>query len=159
GKLRLVDHDGMFVPAMAGWFSSEVGHQHYQHPRRDARLFNANLDNFSALVIYLSLLALAEQPALWREHHDENLIFTKSDFVSPSSSRLFSAIREIGPEHRRLAEVLEQAAAGDADSVPCLLDLVSIKSNLPSWMTAPPELESKPKTREVKYPDAVARGD
>jgi predicted Ser/Thr protein kinase len=37
GRLRLVDHDGIFVPAMAGWTASEVGHQHYQHPRRRRR--------------------------------------------------------------------------------------------------------------------------
>jgi hypothetical protein len=53
GHLRLVDHDGLFVPEMAGWTSSEVGHQHYQHPARDAAFFNKHLDNFSAIVIYL----------------------------------------------------------------------------------------------------------
>src|SRR5882724_2006500 len=58
GKLRLVDHDGIFVPEMTGWSASELGHQHYQHPRRDALLFDCSLDNFSALVIYVSLLAL-----------------------------------------------------------------------------------------------------
>ena len=34
GQLRLVDHDGIFVPTMEGWTASEVGHQHYQHPRQ-----------------------------------------------------------------------------------------------------------------------------
>ena len=40
GQLRLVDHDGIFVPKMEGWTASEVGHQHYQHPRRDAQHFD-----------------------------------------------------------------------------------------------------------------------
>jgi predicted Ser/Thr protein kinase len=149
GRLRLVDHDGMFVPEMEGWSSSELGHQHYQHPRRDARLFNAGLDNFSSLVIYLSLLALAEQPGLWKEHHDENLLFTKTDFIDPSSSSLFNKIKLLGPEHSALADVLAGAATGEPAAVPCLLDLVSVKSALPSWMNAPLELESKTKTREV----------
>ena len=65
GQLRLVDHDGIFVTQMAGWSASEVGHQHYQHPRRTAHHFDAQLDYFSSLVIYLSLLSLAERPALW----------------------------------------------------------------------------------------------
>ncbi|MGH9900665.1 MAG: hypothetical protein ACRD68_02380, partial [Pyrinomonadaceae bacterium] len=73
GRLRLVDLDGMYVPALAGSQSSEVGHQHYQHPARDARFFSPAIDNFSALVVYLSLAALAERPSLWAEHHDENL--------------------------------------------------------------------------------------
>ncbi len=149
GQLRLVDHDGIFVTGMAGWTASEVGHQHYQHPRRDARHFDANLDSFSSLVIYLSLLALAERPGLWQEHHDENLLFTKTDFVDPASSSLFQKIRELGPEHQRLADVLASAATAQPGDVPCLLDLVKTKSSLPTWMTAPADLDATIKTREV----------
>ena len=149
GQLRLVDHDGIFVPKMGGWTASEVGHQHYQHPQRDAQHFDEKLDRFSSLVIYLSLLALAEQPGLWQEYHDENLLFTKTDFADPDSSTLFQKIREIGPEHARLADALAGAAAGPPDDVPCLLDLVKTKSSLPTWMTAPADLDAKTKTREV----------
>lgn len=149
GQLRLVDHDGIFVPAMAGWTASEVGHQHYQHPRRTALEFDSNLDNFSSLVIYLSLLSVAEQPALWQQHHDENLLFTKMDFADPASSELFRKIRELGPEHARLADVLANAATGSPDEVPSLLDLVQAKSKLPSWMTAPVDIDATTKTREV----------
>ena len=149
GRLRLVDHDGIFVPAMAGWIASEVGHQHYQHPRRTAAHFDGNLDNFSSLVIYLSLLSVAERPALWQEHHDENLLFTKADFADPASSELFKKIRELGPEHERLADVLASAATGSPDEVPSLLDLVQAKSKLPSWMTAPVDIDATTKTREV----------
>jgi hypothetical protein len=149
GQLRLVDHDGIFVPKMAGWSASEVGHQHYQHPRREAQHFDEKLDRFSSLVIYLSLLALAEQPSLWQEYHDENLLFTKTDFADPDSSTLFKKIREIGPEHARLADTLAAAASGPPDEVPCLLDLVKTKTSLPAWMTAPADLEAKTKTREV----------
>ena len=150
GSLRLIDHDGLFVPEMEHWTSSEVGHQHYQHPKRDAHHFDLNLDNFSAIVIYLSLLSLAEQPNLWLEYHDENLLFTKSDFLAPESSSLFAKVRELGEEQCRLADVLATAAADSPDRVPCLLDLVNVASSLPSWMSTPINLESKTKTREVK---------
>ncbi|HEX8136262.1 MAG TPA: Ada metal-binding domain-containing protein [Pyrinomonadaceae bacterium] len=154
GSLRLVDLDGMFVPEMAGWLSSEVGHQHFQHPARDASLFNQDLDNFSALVIYLSLISLAERSALWAEHHDENLLFTRADFLSPDTSALFGKIRELGPEHKRLADVLATAAKGDPAAVPCLLDLVTVQSRLPAWMSAPLDLEVVGKTREVQRVEA-----
>jgi hypothetical protein len=153
GNLRLVDLDGMFVPAMTGWTASELGHQHYQHPARDISLFNPSLDNFSALVIYLSLISLAELPELWAEHHDENLLFTRQDFVDPSSSALFMKIKKIGPEHRQLAEVLELSAQVDPAMVPSLLDLVSTKSRLPSWMAAPLDLEIRERTREAPRAD------
>ncbi|HEV7395152.1 MAG TPA: hypothetical protein VGN86_01475 [Pyrinomonadaceae bacterium] len=156
GRLRLVDHDGMFTPEMAGWNSSELGHQHYQHPRRDEEFFNARLDNFSALVIYLSLISLAEQPGLWSEHHDENLLFTKADFIDPGGSTLFGKVRELGGEQLRLADVLEQATRHDPNAVPFLAELVSAKSSLPSWMTAPPGMEPQTKTREVLEADLPA---
>ena len=149
GQLRLVDHDGIFVPKMEGWIASEVGHQHYQHPRRDAQNFDENLDSFSSLVIYLSLLSLAERPSLWQEHHDENLLFTKADFLDPGASTLFKKIREIGPEHSELADILAEAATGEPSKAPYLLDLVETKSGLPSWMTAPADIDATTKTREV----------
>ena len=150
GQLRLVDHDGIYVTKMAGWTASEVGHQHYQHPRREAQHFDSGLDNFSSLVIYLSLLSLAEQPALWAEYHDENLLFTKADFANPAASSLFQKVREIGPEHARIADVLADAANGHPHEVPSVLDLVQTKlTSLPSWMTAPANLDTTTKTREV----------
>ena len=149
GHLRLVDHDGIFVTKMAGWSASEVGHQHYQHPRRHADHFDENLDNFSSLVIYLSLISLAERPSLWQEHHDENLLFTKTDFADPAASQLFTKIREIGPEHARLVDVLANAATGSPNEVPSILDLVKTKNSLPGWMTAPADIDTAPKTREV----------
>ena len=150
GQLRLIDHDGIFVPAMSGWSASEVGHQHYQHPQRTARHFDASLDNFSAIVIYLSLLALAEEPKLWAEYHDENLLFTKADFLDPAASNLFAKVRELGSECARLADILATAAAGPPDAVPHLLDLVqATPSRLPTWMTAPANIEPTLQTREV----------
>lgn len=135
GNLRLIDFDGMFVPALAGMSAGEVGHQHYQHPRRDEMFFDATLDRFSALVIYTSLVALAERPALWAEHHDENLIFTKDDFLAPLSSALFAKIKEIGGESARLAEMLGAAAAGEARDVPDALAGFAPKTTLPAWMS------------------------
>ncbi len=156
GNLHLVDHDGMFVPEMQGWGASEVGHQHFQHPYREANYFDANLDNFSALVVYLSLISLEERPDLWSEYHDENLLFTKADFLDPSTSSLFTKIREIGDEHRELAKVLEDSARKDPRDVPCLLDLVAPKSHLPAWMNEA-ELQNHAKTREVKINPDINR--
>jgi len=155
GQLRLIDHDGIFVPEMNGWAACEVGHQHYQHPQRSADQFDASLDNFSSLVIYLSLLSLAERPSLWEEYHDENLLFTKADFIDPANSTLFAKIREIGTEHNRLANVLADAATGSPTAVPRLADLVEAPSRLPSWMNAPVDLEATTKTREVVRVDPI----
>ena len=58
GNLRLIDYDGIYVPALAGQSSHEVGHRNYQHPQRTQFDFGPTIDNFAAWVIYISLLAL-----------------------------------------------------------------------------------------------------
>lgn len=150
-SLRLVDLDGMYVPAMAGWKSSELGHRHYQHPKRSPSHFDAKLDNFSGLVIYLSFVALGEQPGLWNEFHDENLIFTKNDFENPRTSKLLSQIKAIGGDCRHLADALEKACYQDPALCPSALDLVSATpSKLPAWMVNSPAVTVQQATREVK---------
>jgi len=149
GRLRLVDLDGVYVPALEGFAASEVGHQHYQHPARRADFFAREVDNFAALVVYLSLAALAERPTLWREHHDENLLFTRADFEDPEASELFRKVRETGPELARLADALAAAAKADPRQTPWLLDLVPPPSRLPAWMKAPAEAAVHGRTREV----------
>lgn len=160
GVLRLVDLDGMFVPLMDGWPACEMGHQHYQHPARNARCFDATLDNFSSLVIYLSLISLAERPELWAEHHDENLIFTKADFIAPDASALFEKIKSIGPEQRRLAEALEILAQSQPSDALSVLELVEQKEKkkLPSWMTTPTGIEIAGRSREATPAEAAALG-
>ena len=90
--LRLVDLDGMFVPAIAGLGAVEVGLDGFQRPKRDESLFDSALDGFSVLVIYLSLLALREDPELWQQFHVRDgspLLFKRVDFEKPAGSKLF----------------------------------------------------------------------
>ena len=149
GQLRLVDLDGMYVPALEGFRASEVGHRHYQHPARDITHFSRDTDNFSALVVYLSLISLAARPELWREHHDENLLFTRADFTDPDASVLFQKIEAIGEEHARLAAALKLAARSHPSETPRLTELVGKGSKLPTWINAPADIEVSGRTREV----------
>ena len=61
GQFRLVDFDGVWIPALAGKAApTESGHRNYQHPRHHgSTAWGRWLDTFSSLVIYLSLVALA----------------------------------------------------------------------------------------------------
>lgn len=97
-ELKLVDYDAMFVPALGGTGSHELGHQNYQHPARSAQDFGPWLDRFSAGVVYLSLLALAQESSLWHEHNagDECLLFRRADFSAPDTSPLFARLSGLG---------------------------------------------------------------
>jgi hypothetical protein len=149
--LKLVDLDGMFVPGLAGKQSAEVGHRHYQHPGRTAAHFDSRLDNFSGLVIYLGLVALAKAPELWAEFHDENLIFTDKDFKDPNASKLLGKIKRISAELKNLTEALEKACKAAPLDCPSVLDLVSANpSKLPTWMWKGAGVTVAQTTREVK---------
>jgi hypothetical protein len=95
GEIFLVDYDAFYVPELAGRHSNELGHANYQHPTRTEKYFGPYLDNFAALVIDLSLLCLSEDPSLWEKFRggDECLLFRKSDYVNPETSRLISTLK------------------------------------------------------------------
>jgi len=97
-RLRLVDYDTLYVPALEGRASAEVGHRNYQHPDRTDADFGPTLDRFAGLVIYAALRACAVRPELWDEYDTgENLLFRDADFYAPEESPLFDALAETGP--------------------------------------------------------------
>jgi len=126
GAYTLVDFDGFYVPTLTGLPSIENGHINYQHPHRRAEFFDGTLDRFSSLVIYLSLAALERDPQLWQRYHDENLLFKRSDFEAPGKTPVWSELKGLDDECRRLTEVLERACLAPPAASPYLLDLVSL---------------------------------
>ena len=108
GELRLIDYDGMYVPALSGECSHEVGHRNYQHPLRTESDFGPYLDNFSAWVIYVSLIALAIDPGLWKQFGggDESLLFRRRDFEQPQASDVLRALERHRDEQLRSAIAL-----------------------------------------------------
>ncbi|HVR83335.1 MAG TPA: hypothetical protein VMU54_03430 [Planctomycetota bacterium] len=124
GEFKLIDYDGMFVPALKGRGSHEKGHPAYQHSQRTGRDFDAEIDRFSALVIYVSLLAVAKEPRLWsRFHDDDHLLFRRADFESPQTSPLLLALESLGdPLVAKLALALRRACQGTLREVPRLVD-------------------------------------
>jgi len=135
--LRLVDYDTMYVPALDGASSAEMGHRNYQHPDRTDRDFHAALDRFSALAIYTALQACAEHPDLWATYDTgENLLFRDQDYYAPSASPLFRDLKTsdaLGP----LAGALERACLVEPESIPALGDLLEEGELLEERGTSP----------------------
>lgn len=135
-QLRLIDYDGMFVPALSGQQSNELGHRNYQLPSRSRWDFGPYLDNFSAWLIYVSLIALAVHPELWNAHQggDECLIFRKDDFVNPAGSALLRDLNSSpNNELRFLVETLSSFFSLSPQDIPFL------DGNLPNIKVEPAE--------------------
>jgi hypothetical protein len=63
--LKLIDYDGMWVPALAGTRSGEVGHPSYQHPQRLREgPYNIDVDRFPLLLVATALRAPTDYAAI-----------------------------------------------------------------------------------------------
>ena len=82
--LKLVDYDNMWIPGFELYDQPEHGHEHFQHPAFYAgkRPYNAEMDRSSALVIYLSLLAIALNTKLYKDYkvNETRLLFSSYDY-------------------------------------------------------------------------------
>ena len=122
-RLRLVDYDTMYVPALDGWRSAEVGHRNYQHPDRTDADFGPFLDRFPGLAVYTALRACAVRPSLWERYDNgENLLFRDADFYDPEKSPLFDELASMEPV-ADLAEALRTACYVEPRDVPPLADV------------------------------------
>jgi hypothetical protein len=109
-RLRVIDYDGMFVPAIKDLGSNEVGLANYQHPQRTGKDFGPHLDRFSAWLIYGSLVSLATLPGLWwtmRQDGDEKLLLGKEDFAAPLNA--VEGLRRYGSPLSEFADVISES--------------------------------------------------
>ena len=114
GRLRLVDFDGVWIPQLAGQSPpTEFGHPNYQHPLQHS--WDRWLDTFSALVIYLSLVALGKNPGLWLAlYNSKNLLFAKTDFFPPFQTEAWKQLAALGdPQVDELARRLQECCGPD----------------------------------------------
>ena len=148
GRIRLVDYDGMFLPQFRGERSPELGHKNFQHPLRTAEDYDAYVDNFPSLVVYLSLRAIASDPGLWAFYNDDNLIFTRNDYADPGSSEIFNRLKN-SPDLTvaKLTERLEECCALPVEKVP---DLEAILRGIPPSLASPPAPTPPPPTAPPK---------
>jgi tRNA A-37 threonylcarbamoyl transferase component Bud32 len=62
--LKIVDYDAMFVPNLARFGCSEVGHPGFQHPRRTKSDYAPYIDNFSAWLLHFMIKNMPLNPHL-----------------------------------------------------------------------------------------------
>ena len=128
-ELRLIDYDGMFVPALKAKFSHEVGHRNYQHPQRTELNFGPGIDNFSAWVIYVSLIALSIDPKLWDQLKagDESLLFHREDFEEPFTSQALTLLSQHSDQRLgTLVTLFQSVLFRSPDQVPALDDRLAM---------------------------------
>jgi hypothetical protein len=152
--LKLIDYDGMFVPALAGRPSGEVGHPSYQHPgRAQTSAYNLEVDRFPLLLITTALQALKVGGlSLWAKYDNgDNLLFQEADLRDPQQSLLFRELATLGdPLVATLTKHLLLALHGGLESAP-LLEAVMFQAQ-------PAQPAETQKARPESTPVAVPAG-
>jgi serine/threonine protein kinase len=131
GKICLVDYDSLFVPKLANEKDSIKGLPGYQHPKRNAiDKLSPKADYFSELVIYLSLLVIAEKPSYWKQiENEERLLFSENDLLKYQQSTIFKGLKSLSPEVQYFTTELEKFCAEiKIDNLRPLEDLVNAYS-------------------------------
>lgn len=83
GSFVLVDYDGMYVPSMKGQKARELGSPDFRHPLRTEDDFDEHIDDFSLMVILLSLKAVSVNPFLLEEYGaKDRLLFSSNDYYN-----------------------------------------------------------------------------
>ena len=157
--VKLIDYDGMFVPALANKKSGEVGHPNYQHPQRlRDGTYTAQVDRFPLLVVATALRALTVGGReLWDRHDNgDNLLFREADLKAPEKSALFQELSEMkDAQTRMLVETLKAAVGKKLEETP-LVDELLPKTKPAEKRTAgtvPPETTTKPAEKASEFDD------
>jgi predicted Ser/Thr protein kinase len=124
-NLSLIDYDGIYVPSLPTGNGTELGHKHFQHPKRSAADFGPEMDRFSFIVIELSLRAIAHDPKLFSKYSNgENIILTANDFNDPANSATFADLKSV-PALARDTTHLANICTAPVKSIPTLEDFLA----------------------------------
>lgn len=93
GDIVLVDYDGMYVPEMKGQKARELGSPDYQLLNRNVDNFDERIDDFSIIVLLLSIAAISKNNTLYSNYGGGNrLLFSKNDYLRIEESNAFQEI-------------------------------------------------------------------
>jgi len=117
GYLKLIDYDSICVPTTEGSRAITRGTAGYQHPSRlsSGYLASTKIDYFSELVIFTSIVAVAENPLLWDKYifdqADSRLLFTPEDFLQFEESNIRRDLNTLSDRVQKLVGVLDHYLA------------------------------------------------
>lgn len=124
--LKLIDYDSLYFAVDGNSIDDESkGFDGYQHPLRDnIQKQCLEIDFFSQLVIYISIIAIAENPKLWQNYKldkTERLLFSKNDFRNPDQAQVFQTLSQLSPNVSQLADEFKRICKlTDFNKIPSL---------------------------------------
>lgn len=94
GKFVLIDFDAMFLPELISEQTSKIGTLTFQHPLRDANMYDKHIDDYSIAIISVSLHAIAEEPSLYVKYHQSDNIILDPKQIFDGESELYDDLKQ-----------------------------------------------------------------
>ena len=112
-SFKLIDYDSLHFQSHSVSMPDVIkGLPGYQPPSRKALKSRClAIDFFPQLIVYVCILALAEDPSLWQTYQldqTEHLLFSKTDFVKCDQARIFQDLKRLPQPIPRLTEQIQQ---------------------------------------------------
>jgi serine/threonine protein kinase len=116
-EIILIDYDSICVPETEGELDICRGTGGYQHPSRLSSGYysSTKVDFFSELIIYMSILAVTENPLLWDKHgvpqSESRLLFMPEDFLAFRESPIRRDLLLLSDKIKQLVYILDDYLA------------------------------------------------
>jgi hypothetical protein len=104
-EIKLVDYDCMYVEDFKGSSMPELGDLDTQHPNRASFKYDSTIDRFSALVLYLALMVIEEDPN-FSNIRNGDFIFKKEDYEDPHNSNTFKKLKMLSEDVNYILKIL-----------------------------------------------------
>ena len=110
-EVKLIDYDCFYTKTLGNGFKQTTsGYRGYQHPKRFSPniISNEKADYFSELIIYLSIVAIAEDFSLWNIARDSDFSFllTEQDYDDLDHSSIAAHISSLSKKCEDLICIL-----------------------------------------------------
>lgn len=131
--LYLIDYDSLYTPSLDGERDIISGLPDYQHPARKTNKYaSERVDFFSELVIYTSIVAIAQKPILAEKYNIESndrLLFSKQDYHDFCNSEIYRDLISIGGICTELLKTFDEYLS-IKDNINELLPFITVLENL-----------------------------
>jgi hypothetical protein len=125
-QVRLVDYDNVWVPGL-NTPCREIGNAAFQHPAYRELSVGPDRDALPNTLTYLSLIGVANDPALWIHHgeNDDTLLFAHTDLEEPSSQVWEGLLGSSDPQVVAVAELTVGWLKGSPDQIRSLDQVIA----------------------------------
>lgn len=159
-NIKLIDYDSLYFLSEGDNVDDVIkGIDGYQHSLRETTSKKClETDYFSQLVIYISIVAIAENSELWNLYEldkTERLLFSKDDLLAPKNAKIFNELAQASTYVSNLSKQFQKICSEtDIRKIPPLHSVINEAEpiiDITALLVEQSNLRKKIKTKNEKF--------